>query len=58
LVILRWSLEIMTRHDCFTSNKKQHVYGSEAKNTDLALSLHNLGYLEMEHGNYDKTWLN
>jgi hypothetical protein len=33
---------------------KQHVYGPEAKNTDLTLTLHNLGLLEIMIGNYDK----
>jgi tetratricopeptide (TPR) repeat protein len=33
---------------------KRHVYGPEAKNTDLASTLGNLGNLEMELENYDK----
>jgi tetratricopeptide (TPR) repeat protein len=30
------------------------VYGPEAKNTNLASTLHNLGLLEKRIGNYDK----
>jgi tetratricopeptide (TPR) repeat protein len=36
---------------------QRHVYGPEAKNTDLASTLNNLGELEMELGNYDKARL-
>jgi tetratricopeptide (TPR) repeat protein len=36
---------------------KLHVYGPEAKNTDLAATLNNLGELEMKLGNYDEARL-